>query len=323
MAAKSPAAKKAKTARSTKSSKTTKARSRYTAAQQQAYNRAFNSALKSSVRAQRANTIAQHRIQAAASRLRQRNRFVQRRIQGRIVRNTYLQARYGIQSGPASVVPLKSPLRKLSSIRSYLQAHYGQKTYALTSAKGSVRVFPRQKRVARGRVVAANQRAVSKAATNRSAIAAGQRAARAVPASQKAHRVRKAPRHLKSVTDTPWITAGNDEGTENCVVVAIANSLLYNLGFRVADEQLEFVRDQRINKALWRIWHDEPWQLVDLLWYRWTDEPQPGDIIGFETDNGPHCGILLPGNKVVSWGEVIPLESEIEEAWTLKWMMTG
>lgn len=320
MAAKKPAAKY----KPVKNSKTIKSVSGFTARQRQTYNAVYYNALRSSVRQARVNRIMAQRVQAAATRARGRQRAIVR-TQVKILRGRYVQARYGTNPGMPNV-PLKSQLRKVQSITAYLQARYGKKTYAITG-KGSVRL--NSKKSLGPAIMAAAKPAVRKAQTSRTpyanayARAYATQAARRISPKAKVSKTRKAPRHLKALPDTPWITAGNDEGIENCVAVAIANSLLYNFGYRVTDEQLELVKDNKLNRALWRIWHDEPWWPVDLLGYRWTDEPEPGDIIGFESENGPHCGVLLPGNKVVSWGEVIPLESEIEEAWTLKWAMTG
>lgn len=319
------AAKKPAKSKGVKTSKTVNSRSSLTFAQRNVYQAAYKAAIKSANQQARANSIAQSRIQAASTRGRARNRYVTR-SQSQVVRNTYLQARYGVQRYPFLGIPLKSRLVSKQSITAYIQARYGKKVYAMTRPQSSVRVQP----WAQGKVTTAAKSAVRKPQTSRTkyasayASAFANSVARRVPASQKAaFKPRKAPRHLAAVPDTPWITAGNDEGAENCVAVAIGNSLLYNFGYRVTDEQLELVKDHKLNRALWKIWHDEPWWPVELAWYRWTDEPAPGDIIGFESENGPHCGILLPGNKVVSWGEVIPLESEIEEAWTLKWLTTG
>jgi hypothetical protein len=109
------------------------------------------------------------------------------------------------------------------------------------------------------------------------------------------------------------------------VAVAVANSLLYNFGYRVSDEQVAMLKFDRINKALWMLWRTSRWWPVDLIGYhpQCPDLAEPGDIVGFETEQGSHCGILMPSNMVISWGEVVPLESPIDEAWSLTWRMTG
>ena len=361
MAAKSPAAKKAKTAKSVKSSKTTKSKSGYTAAQNSAYRAAAGVVTRSAAQQRRQQLMTQRRITAAQTLARRRTVAIAR-VQAKIVRGSYAQARYGTNAQAQSFIVTRSQLRKVSSITAYLQAHYGKKTYAITG-KGSVRLFKKPS-VVRGQVTRNAQAATRKAATSRMAAAAGRRAASRLPsqaalkaqatakararsvarakaravAKSKANaggkkkprstsKIRKAARHLRAVPDTPWITAGNDEGAENCVAVAVANSCLYLLGYRVSDSQLEYVRDDKLNVAMWKLWRYKYWWPVDLLWYRPVlldeTEPKPGDIVGFESGNGPHCGVLLPENKVVSWGEIVPLESEIEEAWTPVWKITG
>lgn len=356
MAAKSPAAKKAKPAKAVKSSKTTKSKSGYTAAQNRAY-RAASGIISQSAIQQRRTALVSARRHAAAQLLAKRRAVAVQRTLAKIVRGSYVQAQYGSNAQAQSFIVNRSQLRKVSSITAYLQARYGKKTYAITG-KGSVRLF-KKPAVVRGRVTKNAQAATRKAVTSRMATRAGQRAANRLPsqatlkaqAAAKARaravarakaratakakakgqakkpktssRPRKAPRHLKAVPDTPWITAGNDEGRENCVAVAIANSCLYLLGYRVTDNQLEILRDRKLNRALWRLWRYQYWWPVDLLWYRPAENPVPGDIVGFETPQGPHCGVLLPEGKVVSWGEIVPLESEIEEAWTPVWKITG
>lgn len=320
MAAKSAAK---KTAKSVKTSKTTKSRSGFTAAQRSAYNAALKAALKSSVRQQRSNAAQGKRARAAAKRAAKRNTFVARRS-AKIVRNTYLQAKYGIQTGPVSGVPLRSQLRTQASIAAYLEAHYGVKTFRLTTGTSSVRVKPR---VRKGRVVSAGKTAVSKPRTSRSAIAQATQAARSVPKSAKLpSKPRKAAGGRHGIlAHAQWITAGNDEGEENCVSVAIANHLLYHTGYRAGDAQVDYLHvlcRNQVDIALHRLDYYEAWSPVSLSEYGPVkpEDAEPGMIVGFATEQGDHCGVLLPGNMVISWGEIVPLESEIEEAWYVAWM---
>jgi hypothetical protein len=321
LAAKSPAAKKAKAVKSIKTSKTTNAKSQLTSVQRSAFRAAYVAGVRAANRGARANSLAAKRVTAAARRAKLRNKYVAR-TKANIVRNTYLQARYGNQTYSKFVgVPLHRPLFKASSIRSYLQARYGKKTYAITTNRGSVRVgkFHAKK----GKVVAPGRRAVSKPGTNRAATAQAKAAAARV-AHVKASKPRKAAGD-KPAENTNWITAGNDEGEENCVAVAVANHLLYHTGHRVHDSQVTYLSvlaDERLSVAMDRLDYYEVWAPIGLSEYGKVApaDAQPGMIVGFKTDNGDHCGLLLPGNKVVSWGEIIPLESEIEEAWEIAWV---
>jgi hypothetical protein len=321
LAAKSPAAKKAKVAKSTKTSKTTNASSQLTSVQRSAFRAAYNAAVKNAGHQQRANAIAAKRVQAAATRQKRRSRYVAR-TKANIVRNTYLQARYGNQTfSRYPGVPLRSRLSKVQSITAYLQARYGKKTYAITTNKGSVRVS--RYHASKGKVVAAGRRAVSKPATNRSAIAkANAAAARVSHAAASKPRKAAGDTHTES---TEWITAGNDKGEENCVAVAAANHLLYHTGYRVNDNQVTYLQvlcDNRLSVALDRLDYYEAWAPASLSEYGIVNpaDAKPGMIVGFQTPNGDHCGLLMPGNKVVSWGEIVPLESEIEEAWEVIWV---
>lgn len=152
--------------------------------------------------------------------------------------------------------------------------------------------------------------------------------------TSKKPKARKAAivRH-ETLADAQWITAGNDEGKENCVAVAIANHLLYHTGYRVPDDLVECLvgsfRVKRVDRMLdfldfLRVWGPE----ADLSEYARIEpcHAEPGMIVGFDvTVDGrakPHCGVLLSGNKVISWGEVVSLESEIDEAWSVHWTAT-
>jgi len=323
LAAKKPGAKPA--AKSVKNSKTVTAKSHFTSRQRQSYQAALKGALKNANREAKASSIANSRLQAALTRQRRRNRYVQR-TQAKIVRNTYLQARYGVQNYSNAGIPLRSRLATAKAVSEYLQVRYGKKTYSLTTTKGSVRIKPR---VQRGQVVAAGKRALTKSSTgrNRTAQAVANRVARRTSAQAPPSRRRTAPRNLRNADGTRWVTAGNDEGTENCTAVAIANSCLYSLGYKPSDEQVAMIKGGRLSVALWLLHRDSTWWPAELFRYRRVNLavsiPLPGDIVGFETENGSHCGLLLPGGKVVSWGETVSLETEIDEAWTPVWKITG
>lgn len=320
------AAKHQATGKSVQNSKTSISKAGYSASQRSAYKAVYKAAVKSAYKAERANSAATKRLQAAAKRAASRSKAFQRRVKGSVVKGSYLQAKYGkVARGPI-VVPLRSQFRTRASTHSYLQAKYGKKTYALTRPSSIVRLKPR---VQQGKIVGVNRVGVRKAQTNRSVYGASVQATNAARRTKAnkhytSMKRRKAAGGRENLPGTEWIAAGNDQGAENCVAVAIANSLLYQRGKRVTDEQVAAVTDEWLKRGLWRAWHDQPWYPeAELVGFSIRGIPQPGDIIGFESVNGPHCGVLLPGNLVVSWGEVIPLESEIEEAWKITWAVTG
>lgn len=318
----------AKTAKGVKTSKTTNSKSGYTAAQRTAYRLAFSAAVKSSNSQQRANAVMQRRMQAAAAAAAKRGNLAIRRISGTIVRASYVQARYGRQAQGSTIVPVHRAFYKQSSVAAYLQVKYGKKTYALTGASHSVRVKP-PARVKRGKVVAANRTAVSRGATNRAAVAIAKRAA-ASHAHQVTFRARQrtAPGGFPAV-NPQWVTAGNDFESGNCVAVAIANHLLLHEDVRADDylvDRLYLDSDLTIEGSLALLFHRPGlWRPAVVTSYVHLGplNARPGMLVGFESEQGPHCGVLMPGGKVICWGEIVPLESAIEEAWDITWTVTS
>lgn len=143
---------------------------------------------------------------------------------------------------------------------------------------------------------------------------------------------------LKRESFTPWL--GKPE-TPNCVAVAIANHLLYYTGIRMDDVFLSLfteacyqpgpcipsIRDcletlKAMAKPSGGLGITEKKWLYELCDF----EPVParyshstGLVIGYESAYGPHAAISLQDGAVVSWGQEIPNDAAIEEAWMLDW----
>lgn len=351
MAAKQPAAKKAaKTAKAVKSSKTTKANTHYTAAQSQAYQAASKAAIQNAQTHANATALQQRRLQGATkARAKLAAKGVQlygARIKKLAVSQTYKQAVASHQSKQL-VNQAAHRLFKAQQVATNRQfAYSGEAIHArtttlqtLTNAQALSASMRASAKARAKAITAASKRKpivthTRKAATSRSkytaiGASAGRAAAASIPKSRKA-----AKGSTTGVcVDTEWITAGNDEDQENCINVAIANHLLYHTGIKVSDEQIGFLDahylSPRIDRALNRLDYYDLWHGISLEEYGMVGpkDAEPGMLIGFDVtvdeDKIPHCGVLMPGNQVVSWGEVIPLEYEIDEAWEIVWTKTS
>lgn len=163
---------------------------------------------------------------------------------------------------------------------------------------------------------------------SQAAVRAGLNAAAKVPKSASASKKKAAakPKVRKAASAFPavnprWVTAGNDRGTENCVAVAIANHLLAWTGVRMTDEQIKWLSDfSTISGALNELQFHQPFApeiVLQGFYETWGTEP--GMIIGYESEYGPHVGVLLV-HEVVSYGEVVPLNADIEEGFYVAWM---
>lgn len=337
-------------AKAVKNSKTSKAKSHYTAAQRKAYQSASRNAIKRAQLQHNAKALQQRRLQAAEKvivKLQQkRTQAIAARIKAHAVRATYLQTAHSREAAPLRIAAAHR-LFKIQSIAQNRQfAAAGEAIHARTttlqtltdaqalsieqrlSAAASARARANRKTKAKkGKVVAKGKSATRKGKTSRSSpyTAAGHRAGAAAAARVHVSKPRKAPAH-RPVKSTEWITAGNDCDTENCVAVAIANSLLYNFGYRVSDEQVNTLAlTNRLAVGLWLTWAQNLWYPVELLRYerRSPCMVRPGDIVGFDIEGMPHCGVFAGEGKVITWGEVVSLESPIDEAWSVRWRMTG
>lgn len=341
MAAKVPVKPKAKTAKTVKKTKTSSGLSKFTAAQYSAYLTASKAAIQKAQLAHSTEALRQRRVQAA---FKVQAKLAAKRHQGIVAK----QARNAVRASYQQSVTQKqskhlrlqaaSRLFKAQSVVTQKQfAYSGEAIHArttnlqtLTSAQ-ALSITTRKVNAARKAALSKNKpkkSGTAKARTSKSPYAAigrqaGIQAAARVPASK----TRKAARMLPVMT-VNWITAGNDVGEENCVAVAIANHLLYHTGCRLPDEEVRKLVFSRLDIAVYNL-RRRSWKAAALESYTpvLPERARPGMVIGFEvTVNGnpePHCGVLMPGNEVVSWGEVVPLESDIEEAWELTWLASN
>ena len=326
MAAKVPAKKAAPKKAKVKRAKAT---THYTPAQRKAYNAASRSAISKALATQRAAAVAARNIQNAKG--------VQQRRALKAARSKAKPGRSGKRLRPASGKQAVIRLRSLGAQAAgyarrtqnytYQQAAFisGLATYK-ANRKVMARMLARKKMKTVPRKSATPRRPGKYAAIGRKAGTAA--AARIPTVKTPVSKKRKAAgeRH-ETLADTQWIVAGNDKGVENCVAVAVANHLLLHHGHRVTHPELVHLsyRDS-VWKALCEIdYHSDLWKGVGLSEYGMIspEEVQPGDIVGFETPQGSHCGVLMPDNMVISWGEIVPLESEIDEAWQVTWTVTS
>lgn len=116
-----------------------------------------------------------------------------------------------------------------------------------------------------------------------------------------------------------WITAGNDQGAENCAAVAIANHLWYHHGLRMTDDQVnDLARFKTIDGMLRYLRRNEIFENV-YPEGRITCFAGPGDIAVYIVGRDTHAALLTEDLKVVAWGEEVPLSSPILEAWHIRW----
>lgn len=316
MAAKAKAAPKKAAVKASKS----KAKTKYTAAQQQAYTAASRKAV---VKARAVQNVlgVQHRRALAAARSKAKPGRSGKRLKP--VSGGQAVIRNKVLAGQAAAYGRRT------QTYTYQQAAFisGLAT-AIANKKAIARVLARKKVKTAPKKAAAPKKAKASPFAAVSAKAGAAAAAKVSPkAAPKPSKTRKAAggRH-ETLADTQWIVAGNDKGVENCVAVAIANHLLLQTGRRVTSAELTYMAyyDSVWKAISWLDFH-ESWKGVGLSEYGMIkpEEAEPGDIVGFETPQGSHCAVLMPGNMVISWGEIAPLESEVDEAWQVKWTVTS
>lgn len=134
--------------------------------------------------------------------------------------------------------------------------------------------------------------------------------------------------------------------TPICVPVAIANHMLYTTGLRMTDAFLgRFAyhcgHNPTIEQAL-KVLKSLTRSNVDsfMFWYapvkdaakyelcEYAKVParyahSQGLVVGYESEYGPHAALSLGDGTVVSWGQEIPNDAEIEEAWMIDWAASG
>lgn len=348
MAAKAPAKPKAKSSKAVKTSKSSASKAKYTSAQYSAYQKASKSAVAHAQLLHSARILQQRRLQAAVktrSKLSAKGaQAMAARIKAHAVRQTYLQIVSAKQSSTLRIATAHRLFRAQSVATQKQFAYKGEAIHARTT---SLQTLTNQQALTAAESLAAKARkslrkpprvvgnasGKKKGATRRSGYtaigaAAGRAAAARVPPAAK---TRTAALHREvTFEDVEWVTAGNDQDQENCVAVALANHLLYHTGVKIPDSAVEylttynttdFARALRLIDygSVWDSWH------VELSEYGMlpVDKAEPGTCVGFDVQAGgktqAHCGLLLEGGKVVSWGEIIPVPGEIDEVWEATW----
>ena len=204
--------------------------------------------------------------------------------------------------------------------------------------KGSIKGAPTAKAKAQNiktnqAAAAASAKAAPKAAKTRTAPVNWAMAAAAhAQAAYARGGADRGPEVKKALTENDW---HGDEITPNCVVVAIANHLLWSKQVTVDDNDLKTLAEElgdepTIEGALWHCWLTG-WPAshrVRLVHYSEASEPsfaEEGYVIGYDalTDDGwqPHCALSRPLHRVVSWGKERDREALVEEAWELSWQV--
>jgi hypothetical protein len=166
------------------------------------------------------------------------------------------------------------------------------------------------------------------------ATAAATRAAKKKGVTPAPKTARTAPRPgLPGMTGGTGRWRGNPDGYD-CVAAAIANSCLLGNGHSLTAEEYAVLcaalgPAPDLGHALLVAWRLGQARVMPYL-MRCPEKTDPalpasGDVIGFETENGPHAALYLGAGLIASWGEVLRLESVmlpgtgIEESWELTW----
>lgn len=133
-------------------------------------------------------------------------------------------------------------------------------------------------------------------------------------------------REFEGETLNPWVTAGNDQGTENCAAVAVANHLWYHHSLHMTDDQVHelaahsdnipgLLKYLQGNEAFENVW-PERWCSVRAA--------GPGDVIVYDVAEGTtHAALLIEDLKVVSWGQEVPFKGKYLEGWHITWRTYG
>jgi hypothetical protein len=348
-------------AKGVKASKTTKSKSGMTAAQNKAFQAASKKAIATAQLQHNAKTLQARRLQGAAkahAKLAAKGaQLFSARIKVAAVSQTYRQIARAHQAKSLRVQAAHNLFKAQSLATNRQFAYSGEAIHAhtttmqtLTDAQalaaaqrlsnaarkrivsGASKKKPKPKVTTKVRAKKSPYTAVGQAAGRAAAARVGKPKVQVKKARAKTTAKASASKHRKAAgltraVNPVWITAGNDEDKENCVLVAIANHCLLHTGYRVPDGHIDYLSLYNafsIATALYRIDRSEAWTPVTLSEYGMVkpEDAKPGMIVGFETEHGPHCGVLLEGNMVVSWGEIVVLETEIEEAWEISWTRT-
>jgi hypothetical protein len=161
----------------------------------------------------------------------------------------------------------------------------------------------------------------------KSAVSAAQSSKAKAHTSSTGHAAPKkaaAPSLVTASIVTGWVTAGNDEGRPNCVAVALANHLLAWHDYRLSYEAIESLNwlghewGLTIPEALEHSKHGAtwPWRVNE---YCRIDKAVPGSLVRLDTVTGSHAAVLMPGNRMVSWGKLVPVPDTVDEYWYASW----
>jgi hypothetical protein len=119
-----------------------------------------------------------------------------------------------------------------------------------------------------------------------------------------------------------WVLGGNDS-LDTCTLTAFANHQLIGFENRVTVEEIIAAGERlSIEEALAYV---DEFGLGgrELRTYEKCSpdmRDKPGVILGLKTVYGPHTVVSLGRGFVVSWAQMIKLESAVpEEAWVLEW----
>lgn len=323
------------------------------AAQWKAYNKAFaatasllrNRALRNS----RATAFRHYRLGAAYATLR-KYRAAQSLAQTAAIaayatRRSWIQARSSIQNaGLRNRIELD--MYNHANLAGRLQyAQAGVKAYAHLAVMRTVdqaQALAAQQQVNR-KAVRTAKKAIKTTGTPLSRAITAQATQAGLAAARKVPKGRTAPAGWGTIAaamaKTTTLAVGapqawlGDEVTPNCVVIAIANSLLQARNLRASEEKIqelarEVPENPTIEEVLWRAWEIGWPNVAQQYWVRLADYREVTDpaategralVIGYATEHGDHAALYLPSKQVVSWGQVLDLEAPIEEAWRVQW----
>jgi hypothetical protein len=352
--AKTKATKASKSAAKTKAqkAKARKPTSGLSAAQVRAYNKASQAATKAARIQSNADKLRAKRL-ATAKRVTaiQRKAYktaAAQRVVEYAVKKTYQQTVSGHQNAYVRLAAAKRLFRATSIASSRKFVALGIGTHAHTSrmqtltaaqalsyektlsAKARVRAkrqlrkpkaAKKSRKPAKKAKVGLSKAAVSAglaAAHNRKLVAAAARAAQSKKKSVKAKAKPKAGT-VTAAVNPEWITAGNDQGSENCLAVAIANHLLAWTGYRMTDDQVNSIKGETAYDALSWIEDEDPFENIHIgMKAELHDYDIPGSLICFDSPNGEHAGVLIPAG-LVSWGEIQAVPETVTEAYYVRW----
>lgn len=148
---------------------------------------------------------------------------------------------------------------------------------------------------------------------------------------------------LKYDTYNTWL---GKPDTPICVPVAIANHMLYTTGLRMTEaflgrfafhcghnptieQALQALKSlTRNNVDSFMFWYSPVKDAAKYELCEYAKVParyahSQGLVVGYESEYGPHAALSLGNGTVVSWGQEIPNDADIEEAWMIDWAASG